>query len=234
MAVRAVRAAAWFAGLLGLLVALRLAAAGELAAPPITAPDDLGAWADDRGPVAAALALVRLLAEVAVWYLLALSALQAVAARRHTGAAGVVDRVAPTGAVRLVRAGLGLGIVAVSLQPGGALAASVPPGTATMQPLPDETPPGTARMVPQVPAAPPTPPAARAPVQHRVEVGESFWTIAADVLEQSWGRSATAAEIDPFWRAVVDANRHRLVSDDPDLVLPGQVFEVPPPPSPPA
>jgi hypothetical protein len=230
---RAARAASWFAALLGLLLALRLAATGDLAPPPLASPDDLGSWADARSPVASAVALVRLSAELAVWYLLGLSVLHAVAARRPGGGSGVVARLAPVGALRLVRAGLGLGLVAsVTVQPSGALAASVPPGTATMQPLPEEGSSGTARMVPQAPTATlATPAPLRPPAQHRVEAGESFWTIATDVLGQAWGRPATDAEVDPFWRALVDANRDRLVSDDPDLVLPGQVFEVPPPPA---
>jgi hypothetical protein len=38
------------------------------------------------------------------------------------------------------------------------------------------------------------------------------------------------AEIIPFWRSLIDTNRHELAhADDPDLVFPGQVFVVPAP-----
>lgn len=236
MARRALRAAVWCAGLLGLVVALRLAATGDLSAPPITSPGDLGTWADDRGPVAAAVGLLRLGAELAVWYLIGLSLLELLVSRRGSRSAGVVRRLAPRATARLVRAGLGLGVVAsAAVPPAGAVLASGPPGTAVMQPQPDDHGPGTARMVPQAAAAPAPapPPASPPPPSHRVDAGDSFWTIAADVLEQGWGRRPTDAEIDPYWRTLVDANRHRLVSGDPDLVVPGQVFEVPSVPPPP-
>lgn len=76
-------------------------------------------------------------------------------------------------------------------------------------------------------------PAAPAPVDldrstWTVTDGESFWVIADEVVSEQLGRPATDAEIAPFWDALVAANRHRLVDpDDPDLVLPGQVMELP-------
>jgi nucleoid-associated protein YgaU len=56
--------------------------------------------------------------------------------------------------------------------------------------------------------------------------------ITRQVLGQAWGRPATDAEIDPYWRALVAANRSRLPDpDNPDLVYPGEVLTVPPPPA---
>lgn len=239
---RGARGAAWVGGLLAALAALRFAATGELAPPPLTSLDLLAEWADDRSPAVSALALVRFAAELVVWYLLGLTLLHAVASvLRFSSAGALADALAVPAASRLVRAGLGIGLVASTAvhadQHGGGRATGPGPGTGTaaMQPVAEE-PAGTATMVPE-PAADPGPavgPAHRpVPSSHQVEVGESFWTIAADVLEHAWGRAATDEEIDPFWRALVEVNRHRLVTDDPDLIVPGQVFEVPAVPAPP-
>lgn len=65
-----------------------------------------------------------------------------------------------------------------------------------------------------------------------VERGDHFWAIAETTLAEAWGRAPTDAEIDPYWRQVVDANRDRLLPPhDPDLVYPGQQFVVPTPPA---
>lgn len=61
-----------------------------------------------------------------------------------------------------------------------------------------------------------------------VATGESFWVIAAETVSDLLGRPATDDEIAPYWTALIDANRHRLVDpENPDLILPGQVFELP-------
>jgi nucleoid-associated protein YgaU len=40
------------------------------------------------------------------------------------------------------------------------------------------------------------------------------------------------AEVDDYWTRLIAANRDRLAhGDDPDLVFPGQVFDLPPPPA---
>jgi nucleoid-associated protein YgaU len=63
-----------------------------------------------------------------------------------------------------------------------------------------------------------------------VRPGECFWSIAERVLTDNWGRAPTDAEIVPYWRRLIDANRLELVQpDNPDLILPGQVFAVPAP-----
>ena len=63
-----------------------------------------------------------------------------------------------------------------------------------------------------------------------VSADESFWTIAADVLHGELGRAPTDAEIDPYWRRLIEHNRDRLIDPaNPDLIHPGQVFETPTP-----
>lgn len=236
-----VRPVAWVAGLLATLVVLRLAGGGDLAPPPLGSLEALDSWVADRGPAGAAIALVRFGAELTVWYLLGLSLLHAIAAAlRLRGIVVLADALALPGTTRLVRAGLGFGLLAStamtaesSVLPASAQRA----GVAAMQPTDDDRPgaTGTATMTPldQAEPAPSTPaPAPPAPT-YRVDEGDSFWQIAEDTLAQTWGRQPTDAEIDPYWRSLVETNRDRLVSGDPDLVLPGQVFELPAPPPPP-
>lgn len=50
-------------------------------------------------------------------------------------------------------------------------------------------------------------------------------------LARAWGRTPSDAEVDPYWRVVVETNRvHLLDPANPDLVRPGQVLLVPAPP----
>ena len=55
-----------------------------------------------------------------------------------------------------------------------------------------------------------------------------MWSIAAELLADHSEREPAVAEVDPLWRRLIEVNIHRLVDpSDPDLILPGQVFEVP-------
>ncbi len=204
-------------------------------------------WIDARDPATAALALVRLGAEAAVWYLLALTVLHGIAALLRSRSVHTVAAVltAP-GVDRLLRAALGTGAMVVlpMASPAGlvlpasagapvpdlapvAVPTADPVGTATMRPLDDQV-RGTARMVPLHDAVDPPPPLPRT---WQVSPGESFWTIAEEQLAAAHQRPARTDELVPYWQAVIDANRHRLVDpDDPDLILPGQVLELPPVP----
>jgi nucleoid-associated protein YgaU len=94
-----------------------------------------------------------------------------------------------------------------------------PRGTASMRPGVARG-GGVAQMVPVVPGGPTT---------WVVGPGDSFWSIAEELLADAWGRPPTDAETDPVWRGLVERNRGRLVDPgDPDAIHPGQVFEVPP------
>ena len=239
------RALGWLAFLIGTIVVLRAAASGTLAAPPLRSLDALAAWADARSPVPTAVAMVRFAAEIAAWYLLGLTALYGAAALlRSGGVTALADALAVPGARRLVRGGLGLGLLASTAAGASNTddhADARAPSTAMMQPVAvGAGDPGTARMAPQSPVAErsegehatpaPEPGAGEAPpTTWVVDHGESLWTIATDVLAGALGRAPSDAEVDPYWRSLVDANRGRLVDDgDPDLILPGQVFELPP------
>lgn len=240
---RAGRATAWVLGLLATAFVLRLTATGDLASPPIGSLDDLTAWADAREPVAAAIALVRLAAEAGTWYVLAVSALHLVSGVvRSAGGHRLADALAVPGVRRLVHAGLGLGMAAAS-SVGGQEEASGS-GTVTMTPVAEapivtqtriEDPGGTASMRPQVGTEGGVAQMAPVPTTWTVAPGESLWTIAEELLADSWRRAPSDAETDPYWRLLVERNRARLADPgDADLIHPGQVLEVPPPPAAPA
>ncbi len=65
-----------------------------------------------------------------------------------------------------------------------------------------------------------------------VEKGDHFWGIAEKTLAESYGRQPTEDEIRPYWLALMDANRDRMVTGDADLIMPGQEFEIPSPSAP--
>lgn len=66
---------------------------------------------------------------------------------------------------------------------------------------------------------------------HEVAPGEHLWGIAAQHLGQQRETSPAALDRDDlaaYWLAVVQANRDRLRSDDPDLIHPGERIRLPP------
>lgn len=99
--------------------------------------------------------------------------------------------------------------------------------------------PSTTTTVPRRPRPPrgnvvdaPPPAPATTGAEWTVQPGEHFWSIAEQVLTRSWSRPPSDVETDPYWRRLVDANRHRLADpDNADLLFVGQVLGVPPPPA---
>jgi resuscitation-promoting factor RpfA len=86
---------------------------------------------------------------------------------------------------------------------------------------------------PPAPATPPPAPATSPPTsaRHVIAPGDHLWSIAARHLAASTRRSIadlTPEDIAPYWRRVVEHNRLRLRSGDPDLVYPGEEIELPP------
>lgn len=63
-----------------------------------------------------------------------------------------------------------------------------------------------------------------------VQPGDHLWKISASHLEEVLERPAEPAEIDPYWRVVIETNQASLRSGDPDLIYPGEVIELPPKP----
>lgn len=62
-----------------------------------------------------------------------------------------------------------------------------------------------------------------------VERGDSFWTLAAGVVEEKLGSEPTNRVIADYWLILIEANRDRLVHpNNPDLIYPGQTLVLPP------
>lgn len=213
---------------------------------PFGEPGRWSAWLDANGPVVGAFALLRAAALVALCYLAGITILGLLL--RMAGAVRLVactDRLT-VGPVRRLLAGISLGVTAVTavavagpatmVQAAVAQAAPAPPVTSglTMHRLgPGET---TAPQAVPLPAPTPVPGAAIAPPADEgrgrwtVRPGDCFWTIAESVLTSSWNRAPTDAEIVPYWQRLIAANRSALASPgDPNLIYPGQVFEIPAP-----
>ena len=73
-------------------------------------------------------------------------------------------------------------------------------------------------------APPPTP----VPATQTVQRGEHLWEIAEDTLETALGREVSDAEIDPYWREVVEHNRAHLPDpSNPNLLFSGHPVHLP-------
>jgi hypothetical protein len=308
-----VRLAVWTAGLVVVARALLTVGAGS-SSIPLASPDELSAWVSDTPPADMAVAVLRLAALAATFYLLAVTALAVVARLTRLGRLALaVDRVSPRIVRRVARGGYGLGLVlggAVGALPapdlgvptGPSTVASsgpapssvatmvrVPGGTATMSgatgpggsgaavevtlpeatmtrvdPAPrpyatmsrvDPDPAATATTAPATPAATPASlgptrpgvanatPLGAGPILPAmpsisqvdggtwvVEPGDSFWSIAEDVLASTDGASPDERAVARYWRRLVATNRADLVDpDNADLLVPGQRLIVPPP-----
>jgi nucleoid-associated protein YgaU len=95
---------------------------------------------------------------------------------------------------------------------------------------PDLIYPGERTVLPPVAAAPAQPaPETRVQASHVVVAGENLWTIARDHLAKARGGAdePTTREVAAYWLRVVEANRSRLRSGDPDLIYPGERIVLP-------
>ena len=235
------------AGLVGLLSAavlvLQWMGTGPLGVPSILEPDAWSAWASSRDAVTIAFALLRLLTLVVAWYLLGVTVV-GIAARlvRSTRMVRVADGMTVPAVRRVLQSALGAGLAAAALTAGSAdgapavpppavAAATLPAEEIAMTPLLDEQ----VVMAPLEPAPAARPPGAPAstesPERHwTVEPGDHFWSIAEQVLSQALGRPASDAETTAYWERLIAANRSALLdAGNPDLIVPGQTFRLPPP-----
>lgn len=236
---RTVVATVWVLALGLVATALQWAGHGALAGPPLTDPGRWVAWLDGRDPALAAFSLLRIVALAGLWYVVVVTAIGSVL--RAAGAGSLVrisDRFTVAPIRRLLAGSVSLGLaasgvaavaapalrmpVAAAAQPAAVPGTDTPPATVTMRVLsPTDT-----------PVAPTVAPLAAAGTTGRwtVEPGQCFWSIAEDVLTERWGRAPTDAEIVPYWQRLIEANRPQLADrNDPHLIFPGQVFEVPAP-----
>ncbi|HUP71601.1 MAG TPA: hypothetical protein VM282_01000 [Acidimicrobiales bacterium] len=91
----------------------------------------------------------------------------------------------------------------------------------TLSPVPTFTPATLPEHAPAAPmlAAPPT---------WTIAPGEHLWAVARETLADSWHRAPTDAEVTPYWRALIEINRSRLIDpSNADYVLAGQSFVLP-------
>jgi nucleoid-associated protein YgaU len=73
-------------------------------------------------------------------------------------------------------------------------------------------------------------PAAAQEQTYQVVSDDNLWTIARDHLAEARGGADQPGtrEVAAYWLRVVEANRDRLVSGDPDLIYPGERIVLPP------
>jgi resuscitation-promoting factor RpfA len=207
--------------------------------------NDLGRWLRDTPSEDVLLAGIRMAALVAAWWLLATTLLYLVArlARLHDAARAVGWATLPAVRRWADRAATVSIVAASALGAARPASADSPPATSPVPPsvvieldhrdrsnVPDLPPlrVRTGRAVDAQPVLPGTPPATLPPVAapaagHTIAPGEHLWSIAAAHLGAD-----RAAEIAPYWRRVVEHNRARLRSGDPNLVYPGEVVDLPP------
>jgi len=63
---------------------------------------------------------------------------------------------------------------------------------------------------------------------YTVRRGDNLWDIAAAHLAEATGRvDLTDAEIAPFWGQIVEENRNKIASNNPDMISPGEVITLP-------
>jgi len=233
---------AWVGALAAVLTgAMALGATPALATPPLTRPGELAGWASARPPVNAAFAVLRMVVVVLAAYLLIVTVLAVVVRIVRAGRlVGAVDVVTLPLVRRIVGSAFGVGLMGAALTAVGStvptavgdvrLAASTghPPNGADDRPVgsPDLEPPTMRRVDEPQPVS-----VAAAETEVTIGAGDHLWSVADRELADAWGRSATEAELTPFWEQVVEVNRVRLHDPgNPDLVFPGQVVVVPPPP----
>lgn len=245
------RVVGWLSLLVAVLVVFTALGSGVLGPPPLAEPGAWGTWAAQRGPTEVVFALLRLGVVVVAWYLLGVSVIGvAVRLLRLTRLVRLTDVVTVPAVRRLLQGALGLGLATAAVAAGSApghipgpvaavAQAAEPTGGAelTMRPLGTR---GTANAVMRQIGPPGHAPWVQreevAPEQaHEVRPGEHLWGIAETTLARAWGREATDAEVEPYWRELVARNREALADPaNPDLVYPGQVFRLPSPPPGPA
>jgi hypothetical protein len=68
--------------------------------------------------------------------------------------------------------------------------------------------------------------------EHVVVAGDSLWSIAEATLVAADGQRPDGQAVADYWQAVVEANRDALTDpENPDLIFPGQVVQLPEPPA---
>lgn len=219
------RARATFRGL-GILVveggALVVLYRGSL---PSVDWSDVARWLDATPPEDAILAIVRAVALVGTWYLVATTLLVTLASVTRIPALVRGVRIVSLPGLRRAIEGVAAASLAVAPLANAVPAfASTPAQTAAPLELPAYTP----RPAGDAEEYAPTP-AGDLVEQHQdvhlVVPGESLWSIAEDAIPLE--TSERPAAIDAYWRALLELNTSTLRSGDPNLIYPGEVIRLP-------
>jgi hypothetical protein len=222
-----------------LVVALHRIGRGALAAPPFSV-DGVAAWLEGRDTATIAAAILRLGAMAMAAYLLVVCLLDLVAiASGSAGMARRVGRVAPRWAQPLLGTVTLFGLMAAP-PPAPDPPAPQSPDTLIERPAAPESETATMTLLPAVtvdpppviaPAPAPTPPLAPAFTSETawtVAPGDSFWSIATEVVADTASGPVDDGDVVPVWQQLIDLNRDRLVDpQNADLLLPGQELALP-------
>lgn len=207
-----------------------------LSTPPIHSWSRAETWYEQLGPSMAAMAGLRVLAlAVAAWLALAI-ALQVLASLRFGWALRRLADIVSPGWVRR----MGHGMAGLTLSATLTIPIAAPPTSLALsvvadnEPVPEGSVDGDGiavmRAEPEGAPAPSTSTTESAPPPpgtHRVEMGQSCWVIAANLLEDTLGAPQPERAIREVWIRLIELNRDRFVTGDPDVIYPGQVLLLP-------
>ena len=205
---------------------LLLRLGGALPLPDGVDRAHIDTWLRDVGAVRASFGLARAMALGLAVYMALLAILALVAALSGAaGAARVALRIALPSLRPLVAPIAAITLTVSTAVPAVAQGRDQPPPVMQVVASPDSNPP-VMRLVPA--PAPVAPTVSATATTHTVAPGDTFWSIAEDTIRAE-GHAASDHDVVSYWHALIDLNRDRLrVPGEPDLIFPGQVFELPP------
>lgn len=217
------------------VLALDRLGSGQVAAPPIHSWTALAHWYESTAPQLALIATLRSVGVLLSGWLLVASTLQVLGALPFLRPVGrLADCISPRSLQRLGQGLAGLSLTAgltavvpsagIPLATDGRAAALVAPHDDPSTP-PATNEPGTATLRPMGNAELRPAPSSD---EVRVAAGDSFWSIAVDTLAERLGGAPGDRQVVRYWHRLIELNRDRLVDPgNADLILPGQVFELP-------
>ena len=237
---------AWFVLLVSTVVWLPRLAPHVSPPPAFDGATAVSAWLDQRDAPTALAGVLRVAVHGVAIYLLvstvaacAFQLLPSNAAHRLP----LLDRLTAAPVRRVVHAAFGVSLAFGALTSIAATTSEEDAGPSVSIPLPAPVPPSTTTTTtstrtslatPVVMPEPDTEPTPSPPATWTVRPGDSFWNIAERLVSGAIGRPATDAEVDGYWRRLIETNRSRLADpENPDLLFDLQELGVPPLPAPP-
>jgi hypothetical protein len=238
------RLVAWMVLLSAGIVLLSELGRGPLGTPSSAGSETWRAWFASRDAATIVFAGLRLATLLVAWYLLGVTLLGVASRVLRSAQLVAATDVLTAPAVRRLLQSAGVGLTAAALtacshppsvSDHAVAAATVPTETERpeMAPVAEDRLPGMIPIPVPIPAEPAPAPAQAPAVAARewtVQPGESFWSIAEDVMAQQRGGDVAEPEVAQYWQRLVQANIGRLADrSNPDLIYPGQTFRLPAP-----